>query len=441
MRQPSTWELRIGIAATLGLFAMGVMLILLLGIFAKQAQDAQVLHLTWQAQDLAKAFEDNMQGQVTSGVLGAQLERISERQEAMLYIVNRYGMVLRVVQKGQESEPLAQLDDGTLMECLQQVLAQDQDVFIAMTPTEGLTIGVPLGSGYMPMGALFVQTRAPSWQDLFSPISTRIMIFLAFCWLCALTASLFFIWRAIVRNRHSNMIQMSDDAHVEQIRKDFVANVSHELRTPLASVQGYVQAMLDGTIGQERTPETLAAVLTQIKRMGHLVGDLLELSHLESQTYSLLLAKGDINEVVRRALISLQARIEEKQLFVEVVFREDPLFVLMDVARIEQVLIILLDNATKFLQDGGTLTLWTHVSQDQCYVTVKDNGKGIAPDDLPFIFDRFYRADKGRSAGEGVGLGLPIAQTIITGHGQKLQAISAQGQGATFIFTLALAQS
>ena len=233
--------------------------------------------------------------------------------------------------------------------------------------------------------------------------------------------------------------KMAEDlAKLDQLRVGFVANVSHELKSPLTCMQGYVQAMLDGTIAHEDMPKYLEVVQDETRRLTRLVSDLLDLSKMEAGNMPVNKSRFDICELIRRVIIKFETRIDDKKLDVDVIFNPEQCSVFADPDRIEQVISNLIDNAIKFLEEGGTLSVYTTKGADNVLITVKDNGAGISSDDLPFIFERFYKADKAHTSGKGTGLGLSIAQKIIENHGSRITCRSALGEGTEFTFALPL---
>ena len=230
-------------------------------------------------------------------------------------------------------------------------------------------------------------------------------------------------------------------SRLEDSRRSFVANVSHELRSPLTSMRGYVQAMLDGTIPPEDAPRYLGVVMDETTRLTDLVRDLLDLSRLESGKFPLTVAPFDVNELVRRTLINFEGRIDAKGIQVDVSLADDPLMVMGDANRISQVVTNIVDNAVKFMDgDGaGRLTLRTLREGENARVSIRNNGPAIAEADLPYIFDRFYKADKAHTSGGGTGLGLSICQRIMNQHGSAITVSSVPGDTA-FEFTLPVAR-
>ena len=230
-------------------------------------------------------------------------------------------------------------------------------------------------------------------------------------------------------------------SRLEDSRRSFVANVSHELRSPMTCMRGYVQAMLDGVIAPEDMPRYLKIVLDETDRLTELVRDLLDLSRLESGKFPLTLSPFDGNELVRRVLVNFEPRIDEKHIEVAVELAEGPLYVTADPNRINQVVSNIIDNAVKFLPaEGGLLTVRTAREGESVRFSILNNGPQIAENDLPYIFERFYKADKAHTSGQGTGLGLSICQRIMQQHGSKIEVRSSPEETA-FWFLLPQAQA
>jgi signal transduction histidine kinase len=216
---------------------------------------------------------------------------------------------------------------------------------------------------------------------------------------------------------------------LEDSRRSFVAAVSHELRSPMTSMRGYVEAMLDGTIAPDQQPKYLRVVLDETNRLSDLVRDLLDLSRLESGKFPLQISEFDVNEMMRRILITFEPRIDAKGCEVDVQFDAEHRFARGDANRINQVIANLIDNALKFMPDeSGVLTVSTKLVGKQVRISVQDNGSGIAPKDLTHIFERFYKADKAHTSGMGTGLGLSICKQILREHGGQISVRSRPGE-------------
>ena len=224
---------------------------------------------------------------------------------------------------------------------------------------------------------------------------------------------------------------------MEDSRRSFVANVSHELRSPLTSMLGYVQAMLDGTIPGEDIPKYLGIVMDETTRLKDLVQDLLDLSRLESGKFPLTLAPFDLNELICRTLINFEGRIDAKHIEVRAELMEGHTWAVGDANRISQVVTNIIDNAVKFMPDDGTgiLTVRTVREDIGIRTSIRNNGPAISEKDLPYIFERFYKADKAHTSGGGTGLGLSICQRIMRQHGSVITVTSEPGDTA-FDFVL-----
>ncbi len=226
---------------------------------------------------------------------------------------------------------------------------------------------------------------------------------------------------------------------IDQSRKSFVANVSHELRSPMTCIQGYVQGMMDGTIGDEERAKYLQIVLSETQRLTRLVGELLDLSRIESGKMPMEPNVFDVNELILSVLFKYEQKIEDKNIEVDINFCVQPCYVLADNARITQVVTNLIDNAVKFTREGGQLSVRTNVEEKHALITVKNEGRGIPAEDLPFIFDRFYKVDKAHTSGMGTGLGLSIVKKIIEQHAQSI-SVRSSGSMTAFEFTLERAE-
>ena len=220
---------------------------------------------------------------------------------------------------------------------------------------------------------------------------------------------------------------------LDQIRRDFVANVSHELRTPLSILRGYIETLLD-------TPKTSREELARIlqimerhsKRLGLLVDDLLSLAQLESSSANLEIGEVQLSELFENVLRDWKERLAGKHLRLIVDLPPDMPPIRADETRFQEVLYNLLENAVKYSRENGEIRLQAERCGPEIVISVSDNGIGISRDDLPRIFERFYRADKARSREfGGTGLGLSIVKHIAQLHGGRVEAESEPGKGTT----------
>ena len=226
----------------------------------------------------------------------------------------------------------------------------------------------------------------------------------------------------------------------ETLRRDFIANLSHELKTPMTVIDGFAEGILDGTIPSGEAARYLNVISSETRRLSRLVASMLDMSKLQSADPSSILKNSfDITEVVRLAILSLEGKIEEKGLDVEVELPEESVMTRGDMDSITQVVYNLVDNAIKFSIAGGLIRIELWKESDLAYVSVENRGETIQADEMPHIFDRFHKADKSRSVDrEGVGLGLYIVKTILDNHNEDIFVTSVDGV-TKFIFTLSIA--
>ena len=228
---------------------------------------------------------------------------------------------------------------------------------------------------------------------------------------------------------------------LERVRREFVANISHELRTPLATLKLLSETLVMGD-GEDPVivKDYLGRIEVEVDRLAQMVEELGALSLIETGQVVLEREPVHIDALVRRAVERLEAQASRSGLTVTVDVPEDMPQPYGDEHRLEQVLVNLLHNAIKFTPTGGRIRVSVTCADGAVKVSVQDTGMGIAEDDLDRIFERFYKSDKSRS-GTGTGLGLAIARHIVELHGGRIWAESAEGKGATLLFTLPLASS
>ena len=224
-------------------------------------------------------------------------------------------------------------------------------------------------------------------------------------------------------------------ASSETSSRSFIANVSHELKTPMTTIAGFIDGILDGTIPPEKEKYYLGIVSQEVKRLSRLVRTMLDLSRIDSGALKLRPTHFDLTNTIFVALISFEKKIEEKKIEVEGLEDAQSIFIEGDPDMLHQVVYNLIDNAVKFTDPGGFLRITISQDNGRTTVSVENSGPGIAQDELPMVFERFYKTDKSRSRDKnGMGLGLYIVRTIIRLHGGDIKAESEQNKFTRFEF-------
>jgi signal transduction histidine kinase len=222
---------------------------------------------------------------------------------------------------------------------------------------------------------------------------------------------------------------------IENNRREFISNVSHEIRSPITSIKGFIGGILDGVIPPEKEKYYLSIAYEEIQRLTRLVNDLLDMSAIEAGEFSLRIMEVDINEIIRLTVIKNETKIKEKRAAVDVCFDEDNLFVAGDKDRLVQVITNLLDNSIKYVNEGGKIRITSKTKGKKAFISVFNDGPQIAEADLKHIWNRFYKADKARTAKESTGLGLSIVRNIITQLQEDIW-VENKDNGVYFTFTL-----
>lgn len=224
----------------------------------------------------------------------------------------------------------------------------------------------------------------------------------------------------------SSFNHMADSlTHLEEMRQSFVSDISHELRTPMTSISGFVEGILDGTIPKEKEKEYLEIVRDEATRLAKLTSEMFEMTKMNSPEYKLSVQKFDVNEAIRRCIIGAEEKLSAKNLEVSVDFKNDAENVLADPDSIKRVIINLFDNAVKFSHPENVVEVKVYEKGKKVIIDFVNYGTGIAKEDLPHIFDRFYKSDKSRGKDKtGAGLGLSFVKNILNLHGQSITVTS-----------------
>ncbi len=226
-------------------------------------------------------------------------------------------------------------------------------------------------------------------------------------------------------------------AVLESSRRSFVANVSHELKTPMTTIGGFIDGMLDGTIPPEKRNEYLQIVSNETKRLSRLVTSMLNLSKIEAGELEPKRSEFDISPLIIDCLLSFEQEIEKKNIEIDGLDKIGQIKIIADRDMIHQVVYNLVDNAVKFTNEDGKITILAgEYNLNQLYVSIENTGEGVSSEEIGKIFERFYKVDKSRSYDvKSAGLGLYLCKTIVELHGGQIYAESVEGQFTRFTIT------
>jgi len=378
-------------------------------------------------------------------------------------IADRNGTVLICSEGEDSSQKGTVLPESMRTQAERNGACYREDYFLGLMGKPGsYSCCIPVAFGGDPLG--FIVTSRPI-APLFDYLSDMIITFLVSsgAMIVAATVIIFFATRSLVKPLHEitsaankfgsgdfgarvtvsgddeiarlarsfNNMANSLTAH-ENMRRGFVANVSHELRTPMTTIGGYIDGILDKTIPPEKEEHYLGIVSEEVKRLSRLTSSLLDVSRLEEGAVSASIVCLNVWDVILPVMASCESRISKKNIQVPDI-NDDPKYAWFDRDMFYQVIYNLVDNAIKFTPEGGTLSVTGTLSGGQVTVAVRNSGSGIKPEDLPLVFERFYKTDKSRSLDRtGTGLGLYITKTLTQKMGGDLRVSSELGEYTEF---------
>jgi len=242
------------------------------------------------------------------------------------------------------------------------------------------------------------------------------------------------VWKGVLLVFHD----ITELKKLEQMRKDFVANVSHELKTPVTSIKGFSETLLEGAMDNKETLEAfLSIILKESDRLQSLIQDLLDLSKIEQHGFALNITQFNLLAIIEEVITMLRNKADSKEIELQVECSEEHLFIEGDVYRLKQVFINLITNAIAYTPTNGLVKVKIQGVKEKVFVSVKDTGIGIEKEEIPRIFERFYRVDRARSRNSGgTGLGLAIVKHIIEAHQGNITVKSKVGTGSQFTIEL-----
>jgi len=330
--------------------------------------------------------------------------------------------------------------------------------------------GMPIFAGSTPVGTVFTFLTKSVTEDIINVMIKTIVMVCLWVMLAALIA-VYFISERIIRPlkeislaakkfakgkfdvrvpvigrdevaelavAFNNMA--SSIAGLEEMRRTFLGNVSHDLRTPMTTIAGFIDGIIDGAIPEEKHRYYLELIAGEVKRLSRLVSTLLDISRIQAGDRKFNKVSFDICEMARLIVISFEQKLDEKKLDVEFECDEENMFVYADRDAIYQVLYNICDNGVKFSRENGKYRIKLSRHDKKVFVSVYNEGQGIPEEELPSVFDRFYKSDRSRGLDKtGVGLGLYIAKTVMDAHGEEIWVKSVYGEYCEFVFTLQIA--
>lgn len=422
-----------------------------------------------QGQKIAEAYTKGYRTGNLSN-LGQELRVLENYMGAGVLFVNKEGVVVLTSPGYNE----AFMEEGLIYEELLDGVRKGQVVSIQTKPgqfmdTSMLLVGYPISEGQL--SGIFMCLPLPAVEASLMEMYQMSVVSLFFVSLLGLIVSYLtakhVAWPLVLMNRAAKVIasgnfeqrvkvrssdelgelaesfnHMAESLQVhEKVQKDFIANISHDLRSPLTSMQGFLTAMVDGTVPPQKQEKYLRIVLEETERLSRMTQGIVELSRAQSSTILLEETEFDINDLVRVNITMLEPQLKEKNARIHAIYAEEVTLVKGDKDKISRVLQNLLSNAAKFSPEGGIIEVETTLLEKRkVLVSVKDEGPGISREDQKYVFDRFFKADTTRNRDKvGSGIGLAIAKEFILAHGESITVKSEEGQGATFAFSLKLA--
>ena len=270
-----------------------------------------------------------------------------------------------------------------------------------------------------------------------------VLIFLSLLVVNICFLSLFFklfITNFNVKNNNQELITLKT---ASKYRREFFGNVSHELKTPIFNIQGYVETLIDGALYDKNVNiKYLKRTMKSVDRLIYIINDLESISQLESDELKLDLKKWHLGLLISEIIDQFEIKIKKKGIKIIHDDTSTDCMVFADKGKISQVISNLISNAIKYGRHRGSIKVSCHQSIDECWVSIKDNGIGIAQKNIQRLFERFYRVDKSRSREQGgTGLGLAIVKHILEGHNQSIRVKSSVKKGTEFVFSLHVVDS
>ena len=472
--QRSIFKRYIGITMMLILIsfiALGVVLMLFFNRYRKDEKSELLIQNAASIAEMAQDFlTETKEGsyELRTDILINFIDSFSESVDADIFICDLKGNILLGNYHNSRVNGIERVPQKAVKTAAEGLYSENNDLDGAYSGSFYI-IGVPMlePERDTPVGAVFAATSSATvnafWVDslrifIIAAISTFL---LTFCVMGVFSYRLVMPLRYMSRAAHIlgsgdfsvrvpvtsadelgelavSFNNMADSlSNSEGMRRSFIANVSHELKTPMTTIAGFIDGILDGTIPKSEQQKYLTVVSDEVKRLSRLVSSMLELSRIDSGEVKINPSSFDITETLVTTLLTFEQKIDEKKIEIRGLEDIEPQSVWGDSDLVHQVVYNLVDNAVKFTNEGGCITLFVTDGIDRTSVVIENTGPGISQDDLPVIFERFYKGDKSRSRDKyGMGLGLYLVRTILKLHGGDINVSSVENEFCRFEFYL-----
>ena len=435
--------------------------------FVKYTQEIMINQAKSIATEYYKAGTYSTSKEEALGEILSRIEIMNNYLQATTWVVDRYGNGYMV--SGEETTSLSK--DIELGDSLNEVFSGQvvgfENGFKENFSTPVLTIGYPIAISGQTQYALFIHTPMPYILQTIDEVRNLILNVVGF------VGSIVFIWiytisrqmtkplkemnqvaKNIASGEFSERIEVKGNDEIAQLglslnhmaealdkieedRRSFIANISHDLRSPLTSIQGFVTAILDGTIDAQHQERYLKIVLSESKRLINMSNTILELNQLQEGKKPIKKVRLNINEIIEEAAISLENRRKRKNVHVIMQLDANHTWVLGDADGVSRVIQNLLDNAFKFVGEDGHIVIRSKYQQDKLWVSILNDGPTIPPEQQRLIWERFYKGDCSRGQDKkGVGLGLVIVKEILKQHDEVIKVQSEEGEMVEFSFSM-----
>lgn len=447
---------------------LGLILVMLSARYFKDDNLDSLQRRAVQVADLVSYdYRRNSGKYIEYNVITSSFSIISATSEMDVFLTDTSGKVLICSDNDECVHKEAQVDDKIMKKTLAKGFRAVSNIG-GIYAHNAYVVGVPVKvDNDITIGAVFVSTNASIIQSYIKDVFT-IFIIGAFLIIVVSFVVIYFTTEAMARPLRAMLratdsfakgdfavrVPVEGDEEIEQLamafnnmasnlanlentRRSFVANVSHELKTPMTTIGGFIDGILDGTIPAEQYNYYLGIVSDEVKRLSRMVVSMLNISRIEAGEMKFNPQTVDINEIVCRTVLGFEKALEEKNIEVTGLDIEKN-YALADPDFVHQIVYNLIENAVKFTPENGTLAV-TYSKEDDKMLTVaiRNTGEGISKEEIPKLFDRFYKTDRSRSMDKkGVGLGLHIVKSLVHLQGGTITVRSAEGEYTEFVFTL-----